>query len=116
MSRHTKNNCASTVFTYHERQRLQYGTRKAMLSKESLKQWDECCICLHTGVDPMCWYAFITLLLCVSCLFVFCSQEGHLFCKECVYEYLVNQKKELEKAKKIWELQGKQKQVPNFPF
>lgn len=36
---------------------------------------------------------------------VWCSSEGHLFCKECIYEYLLLQKQEYEKEKELYEEQ-----------
>ncbi|KAH3759782.1 E3 ubiquitin-protein ligase CSU1 [Pelomyxa schiedti] len=91
MSRHAKNNTASAVFTHYEKSRLQYGTRKAVLARESIKGWDQCTLCLSDAVHPM------------------CCPEGHLFCQECILEYLLKQKKDLAKASKIWEEQQRQK-------
>lgn len=56
MSRHSKNNTASPVFSYYERQQLKdYGTQKHRLGKESLKALDTCFLCLHKLVEPLSW-------------------------------------------------------------
>lgn len=87
MSRHAKNNTASAVFTYYERSRLKYGTQKQRLGKDSMKHFDSCSLCLQPVTDPMC------------CL------EGHIYCKECIYENILSQKKEIKKSKKQFEEQ-----------
>jgi len=87
MSRHAKNNTSAPVFTYYERSRLKYGTQKQRVGKDSLKHFDSCCLCLQPVVDPLC------------CL------QGHLFCKECIYECLLAQQKDIKRQKKLWEAQ-----------
>lgn len=57
MSRHSKNNTASPVFTYHERKKLkEYGTQEYRIGKESLKTVDQCGLCLNLLRDPLSWY------------------------------------------------------------
>jgi len=85
MSRHAKNNTASAVFTYYERSRLKYGTQKQRLGKDSMKHFDACSLCLQPVVDPLC------------CL------QGHLYCKECIYENILAQKKEAKRNKRKFE-------------
>jgi len=92
MSRHAKNNTASAVFTYYERSRLKYGTQRQRLGKDSMKHFDSCSLCLQTVVDPMC------------CL------QGHLYCKECIYESILSQKKEIKRHKKQFEEQQQELQ------
>jgi len=84
MSRHAKNNCSSAVFTSYERSKLNYGTQKTRLGKDSIKSWDCCSLCLQQLIDPL------------SC------PKGHLFCKECIYSNLLAQKKEISKKLKEW--------------
>eukprot|EP01112_Ceratiomyxa_fruticulosa_P013766 TRINITY_DN3887_c0_g1_i5.p1 TRINITY_DN3887_c0_g1~~TRINITY_DN3887_c0_g1_i5.p1 ORF type:complete len:288 (+),score=68.63 TRINITY_DN3887_c0_g1_i5:735-1598(+) len=84
MSRHAKNNCSSAVFTSYERSKLNYGTQKTRLGKDSIKSWDCCSLCLQPLIEP------------VSC------PKGHLFCKECIYTNLLAQKKEITKKLKEW--------------
>jgi len=92
MSRHAKNNTASAVFTHYERSVLKYGTQKQRLGKDSQKHFDACSLCLQPVVDPL------------AC------HKGHIFCKECIYENLLTQKKELKRQKKLYEAQEQQKQ------
>jgi nitric oxide synthase-interacting protein len=68
MSRHSKNNTALGFFTYAERQKLNYGTQKLRLGRESLRDFDACILCLQKARNP-----------------VICP-KGHLMCKECIYE------------------------------
>ena len=86
MTKHSKNNTASSIFSYAERKRLDYGTKgvrhlpprstlvlitrsclQQRLGNESMRRFDACALCLQRARDP------------VAC------QEGHLFCKECAY-------------------------------
>jgi nitric oxide synthase-interacting protein len=77
--RHSKNNNDLAFFTYDERKKLGYGTQKERLGKDSIKPFDFCCICLQPVIDPLC------------CL------KGHLFCKECIFECLLAQKKDIKR-------------------
>jgi len=90
MSRHAKNNTASAVFTHYERSKLKYGTQKQRLGRDSVKHFDACSLCLQPVVNPLC------------CL------KGHLFCKVCIYESLLSQKKEIKKQKKLYDSQEQQ--------
>ncbi len=85
MTKHSKNNTASSIFSYAERKKLDYGTkgdrmfavlftlpqwssvRQQRLENESMRRFDACALCLQRARDP------------VAC------QGGHLFCKECAY-------------------------------
>lgn len=57
MTRHGRNNTASACYTYHERQRdakaSGYGTLKARLGKESVKDFDACCLTLQPCRNPV---------------------------------------------------------------
>eukprot|EP01105_Mastigella_eilhardi_P021430 TRINITY_DN5188_c0_g1_i1.p1 TRINITY_DN5188_c0_g1~~TRINITY_DN5188_c0_g1_i1.p1 ORF type:complete len:178 (+),score=48.08 TRINITY_DN5188_c0_g1_i1:39-572(+) len=92
MSRHAKNNTASSIFTYHEKTKLNYGTRKATVGHESIKNWDACSICLLPAVDPM------------------CCCDGHMFCKECILQNALRQKKDIKQRTQMWEKQQQMKQ------
>ncbi|KZT26155.1 hypothetical protein NEOLEDRAFT_273488 [Neolentinus lepideus HHB14362 ss-1] len=81
MTKHSKNNTASSVFSYAEYKRLDYGTKRQRLGNESMRRFDACSLCLQRVRDP------------VVC------HEGHLFCKECVYTDLLTQKKDIKKQK-----------------
>jgi nitric oxide synthase-interacting protein len=79
MSRHAKNCTASAFFTYHEKKKLQYGTQKERIGKDSLHNVDSCRLCIQPVNEPM---------IC---------QKGHLFCKECIYTSLLTQKQEIKR-------------------
>ncbi|KAL0567668.1 hypothetical protein V5O48_014332 [Marasmius crinis-equi] len=81
MTKHSKNNTASSIFSYAEYKKLDYGTKRQRLGNESMRQFDACSLCLNKAREP------------VSC------NEGHLFCKECVYTDLLTQKKDIKRQK-----------------
>ncbi|XP_073048161.1 E3 ubiquitin-protein ligase CSU1 [Primulina eburnea] len=88
--RHSKNNNDLAIFTYSEKRQLGYGTQKERLGKDSIKPFDACCLCLKTLIEPM------------SC------SKGHVFCKECILECLLSQKKDIQR--KLSALATQQKQ------
>ena len=79
MARHSKNNTSNSVFSYAEYKKLDYGTKKQRLGQDSMKDRLSCALCLQKARDP-----------------VACS-EGHLYCKECIYTDLLEQKKEIKR-------------------
>ncbi|KAI6041455.1 hypothetical protein EDC04DRAFT_2668193 [Pisolithus marmoratus] len=81
MTKHSKNNTASSVFSYAEKQKTEYGTRRQRLGNESMRNFDACALCLQRARDP------------VAC------DQGHLFCKECVYTDLLAQKRDMKRQK-----------------
>ncbi|KAJ2094146.1 hypothetical protein GGI09_005564 [Coemansia sp. S100] len=81
MVRHSKNNTASGVFTYAERQMVDYGTKSKRLGSDSKRPFDSCYLCLNTARVPM---------VCPS---------GHISCKECAIQSILEQKKTIERAK-----------------
>ncbi|KAJ1672315.1 hypothetical protein GGF44_005590 [Coemansia sp. RSA 1694] len=81
MVRHSKNNTASGVFTYAERQMVDYGTKSKRLGSDSKRAFDACYLCLNTARVPM-----------------ICS-KGHISCKECVMQCILEQKQTIERAK-----------------
>ncbi|KAI8981999.1 hypothetical protein BDF20DRAFT_973031 [Mycotypha africana] len=85
MPRHSKNNTASSVFTYHEAQSLEYGTKRQRLGRDSYRNYNACYLCLQTARDPV------------------CCGEGHLACRECMYESIVQQKEAIKLEQKIIE-------------
>ncbi|KAJ3254541.1 hypothetical protein HK103_007095 [Boothiomyces macroporosus] len=82
MTRHSKNNTALGFFTNAERSKLTYGTQSQRLGRDSMRPIDSCVLCLQTARNPVC---------CV---------KGHLYCKECVVENIITQKKEIEREEK----------------
>ncbi|KAG0287863.1 hypothetical protein BGZ96_008282 [Linnemannia gamsii] len=87
MSRHSKNNTARGHFTYAEMQMLDYGTKKQRLGRDSMRDYDACFLCLQTARDPV------------------CCPEGHIACKECIYENILAQKMEIQRQAKQVEQQ-----------
>lgn len=103
MPRHSKNNTAGSVFTYHETKSLDYGTKrvrnprtrmnkwlttfslffKARLGRESFRDFDACYLCLQTAREP-----------------VACS-KGHLACRECYYESYLQQKQDIKREQAL---------------
>ncbi|KAH9993328.1 hypothetical protein BJV74DRAFT_833540 [Russula compacta] len=81
MTKHSKNNTASSIFSYAERKKLDYGTKGQRLGNESMRKFNACALCLQRARDPL------------AC------QEGHLFCKECAYTDLLTQKKDIKRQK-----------------
>ena len=85
MPRHSKNNTAGSFFTAHEKEQLkEYGTQSRRLGKDSFTNFDCCSLCLKTLRDPQ------------SC------QKGHLFCKECIFENMLAQRKTIKREKKLY--------------
>ncbi|KZV93926.1 hypothetical protein EXIGLDRAFT_716557 [Exidia glandulosa HHB12029] len=83
MTKHSKNNTASSVFSYSEYKRLDYGTKRQRLGNESMRRFDACSLCLQRAREP---------LACPS---------GHLFCKECIYTDLLQQRSDIKRHKSI---------------
>ncbi|EMD36841.1 hypothetical protein CERSUDRAFT_114763 [Gelatoporia subvermispora B] len=81
MTKHSKNNTASSIFSYAEYKKLDYGTKRQRLGNESMRRFDACALCLQRARDP------------VAC------HKGHLFCKECVYTDLVTQMQDIKRQK-----------------
>ena len=77
--RHSKNNNDLAFFTYEEKRKLGYGTQRERLGKDSIKPFDACCLCLKPLIGPL------------------CCPKGHTFCKECILECLLSQKKDIKR-------------------
>ncbi|CAD5190326.1 E3 ubiquitin-protein ligase CSU1-like [Musa acuminata AAA Group] len=88
--RHSKNNNDLAFFTYEEKRKLGYGTQRERLGRDSIKPFDACCLCLKPLVDPL------------------CCQKGHVFCKECILECLLAQKKDIKRKLAAHAAQQKQ--------
>lgn len=88
--RHSKNNNDLAFFTYDEKKKLGYGTQKERLGKDSIKPFDACSLCLKPFIDPL------------------CCQKGHVFCKECILECLLSQKKDIQRKLAAHTAQQKQ--------
>ncbi|OCH91178.1 hypothetical protein OBBRIDRAFT_729262 [Obba rivulosa] len=81
MTKHSKNNTASSIFSYAEYKKLDYGTKRQRLGNESMRRFDACALCLQRARNP------------VAC------HKGHLFCKECAYTDLVTQMQDIKRQK-----------------
>ncbi|KAG8195832.1 hypothetical protein JTE90_008528 [Oedothorax gibbosus] len=93
MTRHARNCTAGAVYTYHEKQKDNkaggYGTLQGRLGKDSVKDFDCCCLTLQP-----CRYPVIT-------------PDGYLYDKEAILEYIIHQKKEIARKMKEYEKQQK---------
>lgn len=97
MTRHGKNCTASSVYSYHERQRdarvSGFGTLHERLGADSIKEFDCCCLTLQPCKEPM------------------VSKDGYIFDKEAILEYILQQKKENAEKLKEWEKQREREAV-----
>eukprot|EP00921_Rhytidocystis_pertsovi_P017191 GHVQ01027014.1.p1 GENE.GHVQ01027014.1~~GHVQ01027014.1.p1 ORF type:complete len:272 (-),score=37.72 GHVQ01027014.1:383-1198(-) len=85
MSRHSKNNTAHSIFTYHERKLMKdVGTLKERLGGESQKRFEDCWLCLSTALKPV------------------CSPRGFIFCRSCIVLNFAQQKNKFDLADKTW--------------
>lgn len=93
--RHSRNNTASASFTKAEYNMLgdRWGSKKIKLGAESFKQFDQCSLCLNKVESP-----------------VMCNR-GHLYCKECIFSSLLEQKKEFAQVKATLDRLGKEHQA-----
>ncbi|EAN31623.2 Nitric oxide synthase-interacting protein-like protein [Theileria parva strain Muguga] len=86
MTRHSKNNTAGSIFTYHERKKVKdFNTLKQRLGSSSMRKFEQCWLCLATAVKPV------------------TTPSGYIYCKECI---LMSLAKQMEKNKKLlsqWE-------------
>ncbi|XP_790354.2 nitric oxide synthase-interacting protein [Strongylocentrotus purpuratus] len=96
MTRHQRNCTAGTVYTYHERQKdaaeSGYGTNKARLGKDSEKDFDCCCLTLQPCNNPV------------------ITEDGYLYDKEAILEYILLKKKEIKNQMSEYEKQIKKQE------
>lgn len=83
MPRHSKNSTALGFFTHAERSKLQYGIQRQRLGRDSMKDFDACFLCLQKAIEPVCCY------------------KGHIYCKECILENILAQKKEISRSTQL---------------
>lgn len=84
-NRHAKQH--STVLSAHERKAMGWGRKSVRLGANSMGDFDACRLCIKQAVDPL------------SC------KKGNIYCKECIYQFLVGQKQHKRKQLKLWEQQ-----------
>ncbi|XP_072889686.1 nitric oxide synthase-interacting protein isoform X1 [Hemitrygon akajei] len=91
MTRHGKNCTAGAVYTYYEKRKdtavSGYGTQSLRLSKDSIKDFDCCCLSLQPCRDPV------------------ITPNGYIYEKEAILEYILHQKTEIAKKIKAYEKQ-----------
>ncbi|ODM96646.1 Nitric oxide synthase-interacting protein [Orchesella cincta] len=96
MTRHARNCTAGAVYTYHERkkdsQASGYGSQAQRLGKDSVRNFDCCCLTLQPCPNPV-----ITL-------------DGYLYDKEAILEYVIAKKNEYSRALKEYEKQKKREE------
>ncbi|GAW81377.1 zinc finger protein [Plasmodium gonderi] len=86
MTRHSKNNTANPIFTYHERKKVtDAGTLKERIGKDSMRKFEQCWICLRNAEKPV------------------STPHGHIFCKICIVNNFLAQKKVYAKKKKEYD-------------
>ncbi|CAN0424350.1 unnamed protein product [Lampetra planeri] len=95
MTRHGRNCTAGAVYTYYEKKKdtavSGYGTQRARLSKDSIKDFDCCCLSLQPCKEPV------------------VTPDGFLYEKEAILEYILHQKCETARKTKLYEKQKKKK-------
>ncbi|CAL1284152.1 unnamed protein product [Larinioides sclopetarius] len=91
MTRHARNCTAGAVYTYHEKKKDNkaggYGTIQNRIGKDSVKDFDCCCLTLQPCRNPV------------------VTPDGYLYDKEAVLEYIIHQKKEIARRLKEYEKQ-----------
>ncbi|EME32088.1 uncharacterized protein Gasu_08310 [Galdieria sulphuraria] len=80
MTRHSKHSYDSAVFSYHEKKKMGYGSKTVVLSSETIRPFDCCCLSLQPSKDPV------------------VTPEGFLYDREAILEHLLNQKRSLKKV------------------
>ena len=89
MSRHGKNCTAGAVYTYHEKMKDSisggYGLQKIRMSKDSMNEFNACCLTLQPCVNPV------------------VTPDGFLYERESILEYIFHQKKEYSKKLKAYQ-------------
>ncbi|CAD1472401.1 unnamed protein product, partial [Heterotrigona itama] len=96
MTRHARNCTAGAVYTYHEKKKdataSGYGTNTQRVGKDSVKDFDCCCLTLQPCRNPV------------------ITKDGYLFDKEAILEYVLTKKKEYGRKLKEYEKQKQQEQ------
>jgi len=60
------------IISNKSRKEWRGGTQSLIVTPDLLKKWNQCGICLNTALDP------------------YCCNNGDIFCKECILEYIIN--------------------------
>lgn len=96
MTRHARNCTAGAVYTYHEKKKdaaaSGYGTNTQRVGKDSVKDFDCCCLTLQPCRNPV------------------ITKDGYLFDKEAILEYVLTKKREYARKLKEYEKQKQQEE------
>lgn len=96
MTRHARNCTAGAVYTYHEKKKdasaSGYGTNTQRVGKDSVKDFDCCCLTLQPCRNPV------------------VTKDGYLFDKEAILEYVLTKKREYARKLKEYEKQKQQEE------
>jgi len=96
MTRHARNCTAGAVYTYHEKKKdaaaSGYGTNSQRVGKDSVKDFDCCCLTLQPCRNPV------------------ITKDGYLFDKEAILEYVLTKKREYARKLKEYEKQKQKKE------
>ncbi|XP_070151012.1 nitric oxide synthase-interacting protein homolog [Polyergus mexicanus] len=96
MTRHARNCTAGAVYTYHEKKKdaaaSGYGTNTQRVGKDSVKDFDCCCLTLQPCRNPV------------------ITKDGYLFDKESILEYILTKKREYARKLKEYEKQKQKKE------
>lgn len=97
MTRHARNCTAGAVYTYHEKKKdaeaSGYGTQNERIGKDSVKDFDCCCLTLQPCRNPV------------------ITKDGFLFDKEAILEYIISKKTEYSRKLKEFERQSKREEA-----
>lgn len=97
MTRHARNCTAGAVYTYHEKKKdaaaSGYGTNTQRVGKDSVKDFDCCCLTLQPCRNPV------------------ITKDGYLFDKEAILEYILTKKREYTRKLKEYEKQKQRIEV-----
>lgn len=67
------------------------GFEQVRLGGDSQMTFGHCALCIHPSVEPM------------------ATPSGHIYCKECIVEYLLVKTQELKRQREAFEAQEKEK-------
>lgn len=97
MTRHARNCTAGAVYTYYEKKKDAeaggYGTQNRRIGKDSVKDFDCCCLSLQPCRDPV------------------ITPEGYLFDKEAILQYIISKKNEISRKTKEYEKQKRKEET-----
>eukprot|EP01083_Nonionella_stella_P140570 431291_1 len=93
-TRHAKNNTSLGFFTRKEKDEISkfYGTQKQRVGAGGVKDFDACSVCLKQATQPL------------SC------PKGHMFCRECIFNNLLEQIQGFKEQETLYEIQQQKKQ------